>query len=37
VPAGVADEPLTYSHAAERLSSLAGAASLQLVALGTER
>ena len=34
-PAGLPDEPLTYTHAAQLLSSLPNVGSLQLVALGT--
>jgi hypothetical protein len=32
----VVDEPATFSHAVERMSTLADRASWQLVALGTE-
>jgi hypothetical protein len=36
VPAGVPDEPLTFTAASERLSELGAAGALQLVAMGTE-
>ena len=35
-PPGLADEPLTYTAAADRLATLTDAAAYQLVALGTE-